>query len=117
MISLLKLCLLLATNGTCKDFDVVEIEETPNRYRGIWAPWGEWSNVCKCIDKEEIIRSGKRDSLRRRKELFKNQKVLNPVLESQLGQWENWSVCSVSIGRGQQQRKKRMQITWLFTGV
>ena len=56
MDALLKVGLVLAING--KDFDIVEIEEKPNRYRGIWASWGEWSDVCKCIDKEEVIRSG-----------------------------------------------------------
>ena len=61
------------------EFEILEIEEKPNRYRGIWASWGEWSNQCKvnfhnqlilssffeCYNNEEVIRSGPRNSLRR----------------------------------------------------
>ena len=35
-------------------FDIVEIEEKPNRNRGIWANWEEWSAVCQRIDKEKL---------------------------------------------------------------
>ena len=116
---LCKLGLVLAANVGGKDFDIVEIEEKPNRYRGIWAPWGEWSDVCKCIDKEEVIRSGKRNSLRRRRECpcpapdgchfycgfwYDHYDEKPCVPQSHWSQWGNWSACSVSVGKGKQQR-------------
>ena len=37
------------------EFEILEIEEKPNRYRGIWANWGEWSDQCKVSFKNHVI--------------------------------------------------------------
>ena len=100
-------------------FDIVEIEETPNRYRGIWANWEEWSTVCQCIDKEEVIRSGPRNSLRRYRACpcpppdgchfycghwYDHHDEKPCVPDSQWGAWGQWNQCSVTAGKGKQKR-------------
>ena len=100
-------------------FDIVEIEETPNRYRGIWANWGEWSPVCQCINKEEVIRSGPRNSLRRYRACpcpppdgchfycgpwYDHHDEKPCVPDSQWGAWGQWNQCSVAAGKGKQKR-------------
>ena len=100
-------------------FDIVEIEETPNRYRGIWANWEEWSTVCQCIDKEEVIRSGPRNSLRRYRACpcpppdgchfycgpwYDHHDEKPCVPDGQWGAWGQWNQCSVTAGKGKQIR-------------
>ena len=91
------------------------------RTRGVWTEWEQWSNDCRCMDTDEVIRTGPRNSVVRSRECpcpkpygcyyycgpwydHTDEKECQPI--GAWGTWDEWSACSVTRGTGRQTRSR-----------
>ena len=115
---------VLAVFGTAMLVVLGEIRSTSNRpkYRGVWTEWGAWDEPCRCIDHDEVIRTGRRDSRRRTRECpcpspygcyyycgpwYDHYDEIECTPVASWLPWGDWSACSVKIGSGEQKRQRQ----------